>query len=713
MNTLTQLENKPIRATLDRNGELEVRGDSTPNEITVGRDGDGTILVNNGTVAVTGGVATVANTTEISVIGRGSDDVLRVQNGDVMPHVTLDGGAGNDTLIGGNGNDTLIGGSGNDTVFGGRGTDTAHLGSGDDSFVWNPGDGNDVVTGGSGSDRLFFNGANIAETVELSDASGHVIFTRDVAGITMDLDGMETIDFTARGGADLITVHDLTHTDAQRVNIDLGAIPGTPGTPGNPGDGVADTVLLEGGTRGTTINVQTLAGDTVVTGLGTEVHITGADAGIDVVDQLAISAGAGNDTINASQLTGMDLAVDGGDGNDRMLFDGSGSDENLDISANGTDARFFRGLGNPTVSLAGIETLDVNAAAGADTIVVNDLTGTDVNTVNLDLAGDGVADAVTVSGTNIDDTVAVSTVRGETRVTGLAAEVRVDGADGGQDRLVINTLSGNDVIDASKADPHGMLLAINSGAGNDVITGSAGDDAINGGSGTDTAFMGDGNDTFVWNPGEGSDIVEGQAGNDTMLFNGALIAEEMDISANGDRSRMTRNVGTVTMDMDGVETIGVTARGGADKITVHDMTGTDVTLVDIDLAGTPGQDPGQGDGATDSIFVEGTAGNDVIRLSVQDGVLVIDGLATQVRIHDFQTGDEIHIAGLGGDDIIDAAEMPADGPLLILDGGDGDDIVIGGAGDDRLLGGAGDDVLQGGPGLDALDGGSGDNVLFQ
>jgi len=221
--------------------------------------------------------------------------------------------------------------------------------------------------------------------------------------------------------------------------------------------------------------------------------------------------------------------------------------------------------------------------------------------------------------------------------------------------------------------------------------------------------MGAGNDTFVWNPGDASDVVEGQAGSDTMLFNGANIAEEMDISANGDRSRMTRNVGTVTMDMDGVETIDVVARGGADKITVHDMTGTDVTLVDIDLAGAPGQ----GDGATDSIFLEGTAGNDVIRLSVQDGVLVIDGLATQVRIHNYQTGDEIHVAGLGGDDVIDAGAMPADGPLLFLDGGNGDDIVIGGAGDDTLLGGAGDDVLNGGPGLDALDGGSGSNILFQ
>ena len=46
--------------------------------------------------------------------------------------------------------------------------------------------------------------------------------------------------------------------------------------------------------------------------------------------------------------------------------------------------------------------------------------------------------------------------------------------------------------------------------------------------------MGAGDDTFVWNPGDGSDIVEGQAGTDTMQFNGANIAEKIDISANGD-----------------------------------------------------------------------------------------------------------------------------------------------------------------------------------
>ena len=45
-----------------------------------------------------------------------------------------------------------------------------------------------------------------------------------------------------------------------------------------------------------------------------------------------------------------------------------------------------------------------------------------------------------------------------------------------------------------------------------------------------------------------------RTGNDTMLFNGSNIAEKIDLSANGNRLRLTRDVGGITMDLDGVET---------------------------------------------------------------------------------------------------------------------------------------------------------------
>ena len=84
------------------------------------------------------------------------------------------------------------------------------------------------------------------------------------------------------------------------------------------------------------------------------------------------------------------------------------------------------------------------------------------------------------------------------------------------------------------------------------------------------------------------------------------------------------------------------------------MSGTDVTRVNIDLAGAPGT-PG-GDGAADKIVINGTGGNDVITVSLNsNGALVIDGLPSQVVIENFDFNDTITINGLGGDDVIMAA----------------------------------------------------------
>ena len=130
--------------------------------------------------------------------------------------------------------------------------------------------------------------------------------------------------------------------------------------------------------------------------------------------------------------------------------------------------------------------------------------------------------------------------------------------------------------------------------------------------------------------------------------------------------------------------------------------------VSIDLAASTGG----GDSADDIVAIQGTNAADVIHLSMQNGALVVDGLAAQIVVQNFEIGDQIQVLGLGGDDIIDASAL-AVGASIVLDGGEGDDVVLGGDGNDMLLGGAGDDVLIGGAGLDALDGGTGDNVLIQ
>ena len=78
--------------------------------------------------------------------------------------------------------------------------DVAFLGEGNDTFVWNPGDGSDVVEGQAGFDTLDFNGANISEVIDISANGQRVLFPRDVANITMDLNDVEHITFDALGG---------------------------------------------------------------------------------------------------------------------------------------------------------------------------------------------------------------------------------------------------------------------------------------------------------------------------------------------------------------------------------------------------------------------------------------------------------------------------------------------------------------------------------
>ena len=710
----------------------------------------------------------IGTTENLVLNANGGDDTITAGNGLAgLIKLTIDGGSGNDTITGGDGNDTLIGGDGNDLIIGGRGNDTAQLGAGDDTFVWNPGDGSDVVEGQDGIDTLVFNGANINEKIDISANGSRVRLTRDIGTVTMDLNGIEHIQLNALGGADNITVNDLSGTGVTQVAIDLASPPGS-----GAGDLAADSVTVNATKGDDVIEVLGQDGSLTVAGLPELVTISASEA----TDALVVAGGAGNDTLSAMTLLALNtmLTLDGGAGNDVLLgsrgddrllggdgkdfvdgnqgndiallgagddvfqwdpgdgsdtvegeagtdtlvFNGANINERMDISANGERARLTRDIGNITMDLNGVEHIEVNARGGADTVTVNDLTGTDVKQVAIDLAGtpgsgqgDGAADSVTVNGTGGNDHITVASSGASVVVNGLAAQVTIAGAEPDKDSLVVNGAAGNDTINASALTAGQINLTINGDAGDDVITGSQGDDQVIGGQGSDTALLGAGNDTFIWNPGDGSDTVDGQAGNDTLQFNGAAIAEKIDVSANGGHARLTRDIGTVTMDLNGVEHIDVNALGGADTINVHDLSGTDVTVVNIDLESAPGS--GVGDSAPDKITIDGTAGNDVIQIVGDASGVTIFGLAATVHITGFAAAtDQLVINGLAGDDVITASGLAAGAIQLTANGGDGDDILIGSPGNDTLAGGAGDDVLIGNGGQDVLDGGPGSNTVI-
>jgi Ca2+-binding RTX toxin-like protein len=280
----------------------------------------------------------------------GSDDTFSATgNLAALIAITVDGGAGNDRILGGNGADTLLGGEGNDFVDGNQGADTALLGVGDDVFQWDPGDGSDTVEGQDGSDTMLFNGANIAERFEVSANGSRVRFTRDIANITMDLDGVEVVDVRALGGADTITVDDLNGTDITEVRNDLAAN-------GGVGDGAADNVIVNGSGGDDVIVVAGDASGASVLGLAALVNIAGVEA---ANDRVSVRALAGDDVIEASGLTAdaIRLTEDGGDGDD-VLIGGAGDD--VLLGGAGDDVL----LGGP-----GIDALD---GGPGDNIIIQD-----------------------------------------------------------------------------------------------------------------------------------------------------------------------------------------------------------------------------------------------------------------------------------------------------------------------------------------------------
>jgi Ca2+-binding RTX toxin-like protein len=696
----------------------------------------------------------------------GGDDTFSGGNGlATLISLAIDGGAGNDTILGGDGADRLIGGDGNDLIDGNRGDDFAFMGAGDDTFIWDPGDGSDVVEGQDGADTMLFNGANVTEFFEASANGGRLRFTRSIGNIVMDTNDVEKINLNALNGPDTITINDLSGTDVTQVNISLENIAGS-GT----GDLLVDSVIVNGTNGNDAIEIVGAGNSYSVVGLSALVSVKGSDGALDTltvnalggndivnaatlpaaVVKLTIDGGADNDQIVGSQGAdvffggdGSDLVIggrgddvaflgddndtfvwnpgDGSDivegqaGSDTMVFNGANINENIDLSANGSRLRLSRDVANITMDTNGVEHVNINALGGADTIAVHDLTGTGVTTVNLNLAatgggGDGSVDTVIVDGTaGIDSILVANDVSSGVKVGGLSAAVHIASPEP-QDQLTVNALGGDDTVDASGLAAGIISLTINGGQGADLLIGSQGDDLIVGNQGNDTALMGAGDDTFVWNPGDANDVIEGQAGHDTMVFNGANIGEKIDISANGSRLRFTRDVAAIVMDTDGVEQVDFNALGGADTVNVHDLSGTDVTEVNLNLLSSVGT----GDGAADTINIDGTNGDDVAQVFGDASGVAVLGLAAQVNIVGSEpANDHLVISALAGDDVVEGSGLAAGAIQFAANGDDGADILIGSAGNDTLTGGAGDDVLIGGPGLDVLDGAPGNDILIQ
>jgi hypothetical protein len=288
---------------------------------------------------------------------------------------------------------------------------------------------------------------------------------------------------------------------------------------------------------------------------------------------------------------------------------------------------------------------------------------------------------LTVAGTPGNDTIALRLKAGDPGI--LQVDV---GNDGSADfsfrrsdiaRIAVDGRAGDDTVlidQINGAFTDTTPTTINGGAGNDSLAGGSGvetlrggggNDSIDGNGGNDLALLGDGNDTFVWDPGDGSDTVEGQDGRDTMLFNGSDGSEHIDLSANGQRLRFFRDAGTITMDTDGVETVDFNAFGGADVVTVNDLSGTSVRNVNVDLASTLGV----GDGQADRVIANATDGNDAVAVNGDAGGVTLSGLAATIGVtHSEAANDHLEINTLAGSDSVDSTGLAAGAIQLFVDG---------------------------------------------
>jgi Ca2+-binding RTX toxin-like protein len=348
------------------------------------------------------------------------------------------------------------GGAGNDTILGSNGIDTLLGGDGDD-FVDGQ-QGNDVALLGAGTDVLQWDPADGSDMVEGQDGTDTMLFNGS--------GGAENFQASANGGRVLFTrnlgnmVMDLDDVEV----IDLNTL-------GNP-----DT---------TTVNDL---------------------SGTDLVELNVDQAGTIGGTAGDEQA-------------DVVIVNGTNGDDIIDVFGAGT-----------SVSVVGLSAqVNIANAEGAnDALVVNALGGNDGVTATTLPAGvikltiDGGAGEDQISGSQGNDVFlggdnedfVFGDASGVSAI-GLAAQVNITGAEAANNRLTLNMLAGDDVVDASGLAVGSIQLSVNGGDDNDVLVGGDGNDTLIGGAGDDVLIGGPGLD--ILDGADGDDIeIQLVGGGDTV-----------------------------------------------------------------------------------------------------------------------------------------------------------------------------------------------------
>jgi Ca2+-binding RTX toxin-like protein len=401
-------------------------------------------------------------------------------------------------------------------LFGGAGGDVLTGGSGADQLFGQA--GTDTLLGKGGSDLLFGGGEN--DTLTGGDADDQAFGQSgndrmiwnpgDDTDLNEGAGGVDTVEVNGGNGAEQFAAT----ANGARVRFDR-----LNPAPFSIDIGTSENLVLNanGGedSFSATGNLATLIKITVDGGAGNDTLL--GSNGVDI-----LLGGDGNDVVDGNQ--GNDTALLGA-GDDSFQWDpGDGSDtiEGQD----GTDAMLFIGSNvneNMDVSANGSRVRFVRNVANivmdlndVESIVARVLGGSDNVVVN-DLSGTDVVNVAADLGGGADaDNVVVNATNGDdvATVVGAGSTAQVAGLS------ALVSVSGAGAGDRLTVDAHAgddVIDASEAGANSILLTlaGGDGDDVLIGGAGDDVLQGGPGDDVLIGGPG--NDVIDGGAGDNVVI----------------------------------------------------------------------------------------------------------------------------------------------------------------------------------------------------
>ncbi|HEY2880954.1 MAG TPA: hypothetical protein VGJ15_00940, partial [Pirellulales bacterium] len=599
----------------------------------------------------------------------------------------------------------------------GTGADTANIKSTAATVATtiNSGDGNDAITLGNAGllDGILGtvaihgqgNAASPGDTLHFDDSANANGLTYTLTSTTLNRTGIATITFdTIEGvlldtgtGADTVNVKSTAATVATTINTGDGndAI-----TLGNAGllDGILGTIAIHG--QGQTaapgdslhFDDSANANGLTYTLTATTLDRTGiATITFETVESVLLDTGTGADTLNIkSTAATVASTINTSDGNDSITLGNAGL---LDGILGAIAIHGQPNAASPTTSvtclgvtntLARGDLLHFDDSASAVGLQYNLTAGTFQRTGTTLVTFDGMetlvldagtqADAITVTGTNASTNVTVNGNAGSDTITlvgnGATSSVILDGG-AGDDTLNVQAVAAGSIVEVDGGSENDTInVSSNAPANTGTLDAIVGNLCIDTGTsaagGTDRIILSDQNQTALANSGVlvQNNIVDKFAG----PTNNVKIHYEYDT--------------LLELTLIGSQTLN-------DKFDVQLSSYKEPSALTLRFDGL-----GQPAGGMDSVRIDGTTGNDTVRVGTFGNPDPL-GQKYLVRVQNIEC---LQMFGGTGNDMLQNDTNVSS----LIDGGDGNDTLIGGSAVDVIFGGDGADTIYGRSGGDFL-----------